>query len=63
MTTQTPILICPVAPLRQLPDAERDVIRRFLTEHVRGMDAENDKRWRRLWGQVMSAGPGGGGQL
>lgn len=63
MTTTSPILFCPVAPLRHLPDAERDVIRRFLTEHVRGMDADNDKRWRRLWGQVMHAEPGEGFQL
>lgn len=63
MTTTSPIMFCPVAPLRQLPDAERDVIRRFLTEHIRGMDAENDKRWRRLWGQVMHADPGEGFQL
>lgn len=63
MTATSPILFCPVAQLRHLPDSERDVIRRFLTEHVRGMDADNDKRWRRLWGQVMHAEPGEGFQL
>ena len=63
MTKPSPILICPTVPLRQLPDAERDVIRRFLTEHLKGMDAANDKRWRRMWGQIMQAEPGEGFQL
>jgi hypothetical protein len=57
------ILICPVARLRQLPDAERDVLRRFFTEHVRGMDATNDKRWRRFVKDLFNADPGEGFQL
>lgn len=60
MTKPSPIHICPVVPLHHLPDPERDVIRRFLTEHIRGMDELNDKRWRRLWGQVFRAEPGEG---
>lgn len=63
MTTTSPILICPVIPLRQLPDTERDVLRRFLCEHVRGIDGDNDRRWRRLWRQIMQAEPGEGFQL
>jgi len=58
-----PILICPTVPLGSLPDAERDVIRRFLTQHIRGMDAAHDKRWRRMWGDIMHAAPGEGFQL
>jgi hypothetical protein len=54
------ILVCPVIALRNLPPNEVDVIRRFLFDHIRGMDAKNDKRWRRLWGRVWKAEPGEG---
>jgi len=54
------MMICPVVALRHLPDSERDVLRRFLSEHVRGMDERSDKRWRRLWGQIFKAEPGEG---
>jgi hypothetical protein len=50
-------------PLRQLPPAERDIVSRFLFQHIRGMDAQNDKRWRRFWGQVWQAEAGEGFQL
>lgn len=63
MTKPSAILVCPVVPLRQLSDAERDVVRRFLFQHIRGMDEQNDKRWRRLWGQVWNADPGEGFQI
>lgn len=63
MTPQTPMLIYPTARLMALPDPEMDVIRRFLTEHIRGMDPESDKAWRRMWGQIMRADPGEGFQL
>lgn len=54
------ILVCPIVPLRQLPPGEVDVIRRFLFQHVDGMDAESRARWRRLWGRIWSADPGEG---
>jgi hypothetical protein len=57
------ILVCPVIALRQLPPAEVDVVRRFLFEHIRGMDAKNEKRWRRLWGRIWNAAEGEGFQL
>ena len=63
MTKASPILFCPVDPLRQLPPAEVEVIRRFLFEHIRGMDRKHDKRWRRLWGRVWQAEPGEGFQV
>ena len=63
MTTTSPILVCPVIPLRHLPDSERDVIRRFVSEHVRGMDAANHRRWMRLWGQIFKAEAGEGFQF
>jgi hypothetical protein len=57
------ILLCPTVPLNSLPDAERDVLRRFFTEHVRGMDRKNDKRWRRFVRDLFHAAPGEGFQL
>lgn len=63
MTKASSILICPMVPLRQLPPQEVDVIRRFLFDHIRGMDARNEKRWRRLWARIWAAEPGEGLQL
>ena len=63
MTKPAAILVCPIVPLRFLPDTERDVIRRFLFDHVRGMAKQDDKRWRRLWGRLWKAEPGEGFQL
>lgn len=57
------ILICPTVPLHSIPDAERDVLRRFWTEYVRGMDAKHDKRWRRLGRDLFNAEPGEGVEL
>lgn len=57
------ILVCPVVPLHQLPPAEREIVSRFLFQHIRGMDTQNDKRWRRLWEQVWKADPGVGFQI
>ena len=44
MTPQTPMLICATVPWAALPDPERDVIRRFLTEHVKGHVKDNQSR-------------------
>jgi hypothetical protein len=57
------ILVCPVVPLRQLPPEERDVLRRIVTERIRGMDATNDRRWRRFWRDLFLAEAGEGFQL
>ena len=54
------ILVCPTVPLRQLPPGEVDVIRRFLFQHIDGLDAQSRARWRRLWGRIWSAEPGEG---
>lgn len=59
----SPILVCPTVPLRQLPDPERDVLRRFFTEHVRGMDAKHHRRWMRFVRDLFNAEPGEGFQL
>ncbi|MBT2299253.1 hypothetical protein J7E70_02135 [Variovorax paradoxus] len=63
MTKPSAILVCPVVPLHSIPPGEVDVIRRFLFQHMRGMDRRNDKRWRRLWGRLWKAEPGEGFQL
>lgn len=63
MTKPSAILVCPVVPLRQLPPAERDIVSRFLFQHIRGMDRKNDHRWRRLWEQIWRAEAGEGFQI
>jgi hypothetical protein len=49
--------------LRTLPDRDRDVLRAFFTEHVRGMDAKHDTRWRRFIRDLFNAEAGEGFQL
>lgn len=63
MSKASPILICPTAPLLNLPAHEQDVLRRFFTQHVRGMDDMHDKRWRRFIRDLFRAAPGEGFQL
>lgn len=58
MSVASPILICPVVDLRALPDAERDVLRRLVTQYVVGADANHDKEWRRLWRDLIESAPG-----
>jgi hypothetical protein len=63
MTKASSILIYPTVQLNTLPDPERDVLRRFFCEHVRGMDAKHDKRFRRFIRNLFNAEPGEGFQL
>jgi hypothetical protein len=63
VTAASSILLCPVIQLHSLPDAERDVLRRFFTEHVRGMDRTNDKRLRSFVRDLFNAEPGEGFEL
>lgn len=63
MSKSSQILVCPVIPLRALPDRDKDVIRAFLFDHVRGLDSESEGRWRRLWGRFFAAEPGEGFQI
>ncbi len=58
MSVASPILICPTVDLHALPDNERDVLRRFWMEYVRGSDAENTKEWRRLGRDLFGSAPG-----
>ena len=63
MTALTEILICPTTPLRMLPAAERDILRRFFTAYVRGMDAPNHQRWVRFVRDLFAAEAGEGFRL
>lgn len=48
------ILVQLTAPLEALPPGERDVVSRFLFQHMRGLDRKHDIRWRRLWNRVVN---------
>lgn len=63
MSAASSILICPVVQLHTLPDMERDILRRFFTEHLVGMDRTHDKRWRSLVRDWFNAEPGEGFEL
>jgi hypothetical protein len=52
-----------VVPLRHMPPAEVDVIRRFLFQNIKGMDSKSDQRWKRLWAQIWNADQGVGFQI
>lgn len=60
MSKASSILVCPTIRLQDLPAQEIDVVRRFLFTYIRGMDAQNDKRWRRMWAAVWNGDPGEG---
>lgn len=59
----SPILIAPRGPLRAIPTSEKQAVRRFFTEHVRGIDARHQKRLERLLRDLFMAEPGEGFQL
>lgn len=63
MTKLTPIMLCPVIELNRLPMAELDVLRRFWTQHVRGMSRQDDKRLRRFVRHLFTAQAGEGFKL
>lgn len=58
VSAASPILVCPQVNLQALPDAERDVLRRLVTQYIRGADANHDREWRRLWRDLVKAEPG-----
>lgn len=58
VTKPSTILVNPVTELNRLPLAERQIVSRFLFDCVRGLDAQHDKRWRRLWNRMWRAAPG-----
>jgi hypothetical protein len=58
MTVASAIRICPTVALHALPDFERDVLRRFWMDYVRGATADDDKEWRRLGRDLFGSEPG-----
>jgi hypothetical protein len=58
MTKPSSIMVCPMVPLRQLSDADRDVLRRVLFDNIQGVDAKHNARWRRWWGRLFNAEAG-----
>lgn len=63
MTKASAIMIAPRIRLRQLPPEEKDVLRRFFTEYVRGVDARHQKRWSRWARNLFQSEPGEGSLL
>jgi hypothetical protein len=57
VTKYSGIIIRAAFDLQRLPEAEKDVVRRFLFEHVQGLNRQHQKRWMRLWGRIFNAGP------
>ena len=57
------LLIAPMMDLKTIPETDRAVVRKFLFECIRGLDAKHDKRWRRLWGRIWKSEPGEATQL
>lgn len=58
MPKPSPILVMPAVKLNSLPQHEREIVSRFLFEHIRGLDDKHNRRWRRLWRQGWHAEPG-----
>ena len=58
MTRATSIMITPMVALRTVPPADRDAVRRFLFQNIRGLNTKHDKRWRRFWGRLWGAEAG-----
>lgn len=63
MSAASPIMIAPRLQLQSLPDPMRDSLRTFFTECLCGIDADNDREWRRLVRDLFQAAPGEGFQL
>lgn len=63
MTKPASILVAPKIDLRTVPPQDRDAVRRFLFECIRGLDPQHDKRWRRLWSRIWKSEPGEATQL
>lgn len=58
MPKASPILVMPAVKLNSLPQHEREIVSRFLFQHIRGLDDKHNRRWRRLWRQGWHAEPG-----
>ena len=58
MTKASAILITKTHPLDGIPEQDKAAVRRFLFDGLRGLDEQNDKRWKRFWRRIWEAEPG-----
>lgn len=58
MTKASAILITKTHPLDGIPEQDKAAVRRFLFDGLRGLDEQNDKRWKRFWSRIWKAEPG-----
>lgn len=58
MTKPASIMLVKHHPLDGFSEFERSVIRRFLFDCFRGLDEQNEGRWRRWWSRLWRAEPG-----
>lgn len=52
------ILIAKQHGLENMPEHDRAAVRRFLFDAVRGLDEQNDRRWKRFWKRIWDGEPG-----
>lgn len=58
MTKPASIMLVKRHPLDGFSEFERSIIRRFLFDCFRGLDDQNEGRWRRWWSRLWNAAPG-----
>lgn len=58
MTKPASIMLVKHHPLDGFSEFERSIIRRFLFDCFRGLDEQNEGRWRRWWSRLWRAEPG-----
>jgi hypothetical protein len=58
MTKLTPVLVCTVHPINQVPESERSIVRRVLTENIQGVNEQHHRRWLRVLRRLFTAEPG-----
>ncbi len=55
MTKPSAILLATQVDMTRIPDADKDVLRRLVTEYLRGMGEAMNKRWYRAVRRIMNA--------
>jgi|GEM_PF-261934 len=58
MTKPSAILIMKAQPLEAWNERDLSVVRRFIFDGIRGLNAQHEARWRRFWGRIWKAEPG-----
>ena len=60
MTKPSAVLIAAQVDMKHIPEADRDAARRFVTQYLRGMTPDMNKRFYRAARRIMNADPGEG---